>query len=67
MILVEAVVPATSEPHFSKFIDLNMMVMTGGCERTELEFHQLYEKSGFRLTRVVPTESPFSVIEGVKN
>ena len=67
LILVEAVVPATSEPHFSKFIDLNMMVMTGGRERTESEFHELYAKSGFRLTRVVPTESPFSVIEGVKN
>lgn len=66
LILVEAVVPAGSEPHFSKFIDLNMLVMTGGRERTEEEFRQLYEASGFRLTRVVPTESPFSVIEGVR-
>jgi hypothetical protein len=52
--------------HFAKFIDLNMLVMTGGRERTEAEFRQLYESAGFRLTRVVPTESPFSVIEGVK-
>lgn len=66
LMLVEAVVPATSEPHFSKFIDLNMLVMTGGRERTEAEFRKLYEDSGFKLTRVVPTESPFSVIEGVK-
>ncbi len=66
LILVEAVVPATSEPHFSKFIDLNMLVMTGGRERTEAEFRKLYEDSGFELARVVPTESPFSVIEGVK-
>jgi len=66
LILVEAVVPATSEPHFSKFIDLNMLVMTGGRERTESEFRKLYEDSGFELARVVPTESPFSVIEGVK-
>ena len=66
LILVEAVVPATSEPHFSKFIDLNMLVMTGGRERTEAEFRQLYEDSGFKLSRIVPTESPFSVIEGVK-
>src|SRR6185295_7715351 len=66
LILVEAVVPATNEPHFSKFIDLNMLVITGGRERTEEEFRALYQASGFRLTRVVPTESPFSVIEGVK-
>ena len=66
LILVEAVVPPGDEMHFAKFIDLNMLVMTGGRERTEEEFRQLYESAGFRLTRVVPTESPFSVIEGVK-
>jgi O-methyltransferase domain/Dimerisation domain len=66
LILTEAVVPNTAEPHFSKFIDLNMLVMTGGRERTAEEFRRLYEDSGFRLTRIVPTESPFSVIEGVK-
>lgn len=66
LILIEAVVPTTSEPHFSKFIDLNMLVMTGGRERTEEEFRQLYDASGFQLTRIVPTESPFSVIEGVR-
>ena len=66
LILVEAVVPSGSEPHFSKFIDVNMLVMTGGRERTEAEFRKLYEAAGFRLTRVVPTESPFSVIEGAR-
>jgi len=66
LLLVEAVVPAGREPHFSKFIDLNMLVMTGGRERTEAEFRELFERAGFRLTRVVPTESPFSVIEGVR-
>jgi hypothetical protein len=66
LILIEAVVPAGNEPHFSKFIDLNMLVMTGGRERTEEEFRRLYEAARFRLTRIVPTESPFSVIEGVR-
>ena len=66
LMLVEAVVPATDEPHFSKFIDLNMLVMTGGRERTETEFEKLFADSGFRLTRIVPTESPFSLIEGVR-
>ena len=66
LILVEAVVPPGDEMHFAKFIDLNMLVMTGGKERTEEEFRQLYEGAGFKLTRIVATESPFSVIEGVK-
>ncbi len=64
LLLVEAVVPRGSEPHFSKFIDLNMLVMTGGRERTENEYRMLLEASGFKLTRIIPTESPMSVIEG---
>jgi hypothetical protein len=64
LLLVEAVVPPGGEPHLSKFIDLNMLVMTGGRERTENEYRNLLEASGFRLTRIAPTDSPMSVIEG---
>ena len=63
LLLVEAVIPAGSEPHFGKFIDLNMLVMTGGRERTEEEYRRLLEAGGFRLTKVIPTESPMSIIE----
>lgn len=63
LLLVEAVVPRGSEPHFSKFIDLNMLVMTGGRERTEDEYRTLLETSGFRLTGISPTHSPLSIIE----
>jgi hypothetical protein len=64
LLLVEAVVPEGNAPHFSKFIDLNMLIMTGGCERTEKEYGMLMEAAGFRLTRIIPTESPMSVLEG---
>jgi hypothetical protein len=64
LLLIDVVVPTTSEPHFGKFIDLNMLVMTGGMERTEEEFRKLLADSGFRLTRIVETESPFSIVEG---
>lgn len=64
LLLVEAVVPPGSEPHLSKFMDLNMLVMTGGRERTEEEYRLLLKAAGFRLTRIIPTGSPMSVIEG---
>ncbi|MFN2540569.1 MAG: methyltransferase, partial [Chthoniobacterales bacterium] len=63
LLLVEAVVPRGSELHFSKFMDLNMLVMTGGRERTADEYRTLLEASGFKLTRIVPTDSAMSVIE----
>ena len=66
LLLVEAVVPRGSEPHFSKFVDLNMLVMTGGCERTEDEYRKLLASAGFKLTKIIPTASPMSVIEAAR-
>lgn len=44
--------------------DVNMLVCTGGRQRSEAEFRALYDASGFRLTRIVPTMAPVCVIEG---
>lgn len=63
LILVDCVVPEDNEPHFSKFIDLNMLVMTGGKERTEKEFAELLNAAGFKLLRVIPTELPTCIVE----
>ena len=45
--------------------DVNMLVCTGGRQRSETEFRNLYEAAGFRLTRVLPTQTPVKVIEGI--
>ncbi|MCM3900403.1 MAG: acetylserotonin O-methyltransferase [Pyrinomonadaceae bacterium] len=63
LMLVDVVIPPGREPHFGKFIDLNMLVMAGGLERTEAEFRRLLEATGFRLVRVVNTDSPISIVE----
>ena len=55
--------PPMNEPHIGPLIDLNMMVMTGGVERTKIEYRNLLARSGFRMDRVIATRSPFSVIE----
>jgi hypothetical protein len=65
LLIIDTVVPEGNEPHFSKFFDLNMLVMTGGRERTEKEFAELLEAGGFHLNRVVPTESMVSIVEAV--
>jgi hypothetical protein len=43
--------------------DVNMLVVTGGRQRSEAEFRALFEASGFRLTRIVPTPAGSCVIE----
>lgn len=64
LLIVEMVVPEGNEPSPSKPIDLIMLVMEGGKERTADEFGELLEAAGFRLTRLIPTRSPYSIIEG---
>jgi ubiquinone/menaquinone biosynthesis C-methylase UbiE len=67
VLLVETVVEEDDAvPSMSKVMDLNMLVMTGGKERTEREYAELFEKTGFRLTRVIPTPSPMQIVEAVK-
>lgn len=65
LLVVERVIRGGNEPDAVKFSDLNMLVMLGGRERSADEFQTLYAEAGFRLTRVVPTETDFSIIEGV--
>jgi hypothetical protein len=63
IVLLEFVVPPGNEPHASKIIDIEMLFFPGGRERMEQEWRELFAAAGFRLTRIVPTKSPFSVIE----
>jgi hypothetical protein len=63
VILIESVIPAGNEPALGKIIDLEMLVMPGGRERTEQQFRDLFDRAGFTLTRIVPTQSPLSVVE----
>jgi hypothetical protein len=44
--------------------DLNMLVLTGGRERSALEYDQLLTAAGLEITQIVPTQSQWSVIEG---
>jgi O-methyltransferase domain/Dimerisation domain len=67
VLAIECVVPESDEPSFSKLLDLNMMVMTGGRERTEREFRELFGSSGLSITKVVSTPSPLRIIEAVRN
>jgi hypothetical protein len=65
VLVVESVIPPGNDPCFGKLLDLTMLVIPGGQERTEDEYRTLFGKAGFRLSRIVPTQAEVSVIEGV--
>jgi hypothetical protein len=66
LLLIEQVLPPGNDYAWSKFSDLNMLVLFGGRERTAAEFQGLLETTGFRLIAVRPTATSWSVVEAVR-
>jgi SAM-dependent methyltransferase len=63
LLIVEAIIPEGNEPHPAKNFDIAMMLFPNGMERTEKEYRELLKAAGFKISKVVPTASPVSVIE----
>lgn len=66
LLIIEMLLPDQPQPSPASLMDLNMMVMVGGRERTEGEFRELLERCGYTLARVLPTAGTFNVLEAVR-
>jgi hypothetical protein len=67
LLVVDSVVPLDNSYSPAKLMDLTMMWFSGGKERTEDEFRALFEATGWRLNRIIPTASRLAVLEGLPN
>lgn len=67
LLVVEMIVSPGNEPSIAKLLDLEMLVITGGRERTEAEFKNLFESAGLTIARIIPTPESVCVIEVMKN
>lgn len=65
VLLVEAIIADGNNQDFGKLLDIEMLVSPGGKERTANEYRELFADAGLKLSRIVPTKSPYSVIEAV--
>ena len=63
VLLIEMVIPDHSREFAGHWTNLEMLLMQAGRERTAAEYRSLLERAGFRVTRVVPSASPFSLVE----
>jgi hypothetical protein len=66
VILLEMPIGPSNEPGLAKWIDIEMLAIAGGRERTETEYAALLAQAGLRLARMARTASPLAVIEAVK-
>ena len=65
LLIIETVVSDAPGPQFGKTLDVIMLAITGGRERTASEYQALIDAAGFRFSRVIQTRSQHSVIEAV--
>lgn len=63
VLLLEVVMPEGPRSHWAKTLDVMMLALTGGRERTLPEYAALLAGAGLELVRVTPTETPFSLVE----
>jgi hypothetical protein len=66
LLIIEMVLPEGNAFHPGKGLDITMLTLAGGQERSEAEYRALLEKANFRLTRVIPTNSPVSIVEACR-
>src|SRR5438552_14099389 len=66
LLIVESVIRPGNDPDFAKLLDLTMLVIPGGQERTEDEYRQLLSAGGFRLQQIIPTAASVSILESTK-
>ena len=65
LFVIEYVLPGGNERHIGNIIDLWLLLMLGAKERTAQQYADLLATEGFRLSRIIPTMSPVSIIEAV--
>jgi len=65
LLVVDCVIQPGNDFSPGKFLDLQMLIFPSGCERTEKQFRDLFAAAGWRLSRIIPTAAPDSVVEGV--
>ena len=65
LLVVDNVIQPGNDFAPGKFLDLQMLIFPGGCERTEKQFRDLFTAAGWRLSRIIPTAAPESIVEGV--
>ena len=63
LLIVEMVIPEGNSPHPGKILDMEMIVIDEAQERTGEEYRSLLERAGFRLERIIPTDSAVSIVE----
>jgi hypothetical protein len=63
LLLIESIVPDDPGPNWAKTLDILMLTILMGCQRTQPEYAELFRSAGFRFEREIPTTANVSILE----
>jgi hypothetical protein len=65
ILVIEQIVPSDPGPHWSKMLDIHMLALLGGRQRTRQEYEALLKSAGFSVEREIDTGADISILEAV--
>lgn len=65
ILVIEQIVPSDPGPHWSKMLDIHMLALLGGRQRTRQEYEGLLKSAGFSVEREIDTGADISILEAV--
>ncbi len=65
LLLIEAIIPEDAKPNPAKVLDIHMLTLAGGRQRTQHEHAELLAQTGFRFEREIEVGGSFSILEAV--
>lgn len=65
VLVIEQIIPPGPGPHWSKMLDIHMLALLGGRQRTQKEYEALFENAGLSLVREIDTKAGISILEAV--
>jgi hypothetical protein len=65
VLVIEQIIPDDAGPHWSKMLDIHMLALLGGRQRTQREYETLFETAGMSFLREIDTGAGISILEAV--
>jgi hypothetical protein len=65
LLLIEQIVPDDPGPHWAKMVDLHMLMLFGGRQRTQQEYEVLFEQASFSFQRAIDTGADTTILEAI--
>jgi hypothetical protein len=65
LLVIDQVIQPGNDFDMGKFLDLEMLIFPGGKERSEIEFREVFTASGWKVNRIIQTQSGISIVEGL--